>query len=40
MELTPERLIAQCAGGELLPAYLIAGPEMLRVLEAADAVRA
>ncbi len=40
MELTPERLIAQCASGELLPAYLIAGPEMLRVLEAADAVRA
>lgn len=40
MELTPERLIAQCAGGELLPAYLVAGPEMLRVLEAADAVRA
>ncbi|HWU70599.1 MAG TPA: DNA polymerase III subunit delta, partial [Pseudoxanthomonas sp.] len=40
MELTPERLIAQCASGELLPAYLIAGPEMLRVLETADAVRA
>ena len=40
MELTPERLVAQCAaGGELLPAYLIAGPETLRVLEAADAVR-
>ena len=41
MELTPERLVAQCAaGGDLLPAYLVAGPEMLRVLEAADAVRA
>lgn len=40
MESTPERLIAQSVGGELLPAYLIAGPEMLRVLEAADAVRA
>lgn len=41
MELTPERLAAQCAaGGELLPAYLVAGPETLRVLETADAVRA
>ncbi|MFT3763086.1 MAG: DNA polymerase III subunit delta [Pseudoxanthomonas sp.] len=40
MELTPERLAGQCGEGPLLPAYLIAGPEMLRVLEAADAVRA
>lgn len=40
MELTPERLAAQCGDGPLLPAYLIAGPELLRVLEAADAVRA
>lgn len=40
MELTPERLVAQLAGGPLAPAYLIAGPEALRVLEAADAVRA
>lgn len=40
MELTPERLIAQLAGEPLRPAYLIAGPETLRVLEAADAVRA
>ena len=39
MELTPERLIAHCAGGELPAVCLIAGPEMLRVLEAADAVR-
>ena len=40
MELTPERLAAQCGDGPLLPVYLIAGPETLRVLEAADAVRA
>ncbi len=40
MELTPERLAAQLAGEPLRPAYLIAGPETLRVLEAADAVRA
>jgi DNA polymerase-3 subunit delta len=40
MELTPERLATQCSDGSLLPAYLIAGPELLRVLEAADAVRA
>jgi DNA polymerase-3 subunit delta len=39
VELTPERLIAQCADGALQPVYLIAGPEMLRVIEAADAVR-
>lgn len=39
MELTPERLAGQLAGEPLRPAYLIAGPEPLRVLEAADAVR-
>ena len=36
----PERLAAQLAPEPLRPAYLIAGPEPLRVLEAADAVRA
>jgi DNA polymerase-3 subunit delta len=40
MELSPERLPAQLATEPLRPAYLIAGPEPLRVLEAADAVRA
>lgn len=41
MELTPERLAQQLASSSpLLPAYLIAGPELLRVQEAADAVRA
>ena len=40
MELTPERLAAQLAQEPLRPAYLIAGPEPLRVLEAADALRA
>ena len=40
MELKPEQLTAQLASGPLCPAYLIAGPEPLRVLEAADAVRA
>lgn len=40
MELTPDRLPAQLAAESLRPAYLIAGPEPLRVLEAADAVRA
>ncbi|MCL6714083.1 DNA polymerase III subunit delta [Pseudomonas sp. R2.Fl] len=39
MELKPEQIAAR-ADEPLLPAYLIAGPEMLRVLEAADAVRA
>ena len=39
MELKPEQLVAQLDSG-LQPAYLIAGPEPLRVLEAADAVRA
>ena len=45
MELKPEQLVAQlgldqAAPSPLRPAYLIAGPEPLRVLEAADAVRA
>jgi len=39
MELTPERLGAQLRAEPLRPVYLIAGPEPLRVLEAADAVR-
>jgi len=39
MELTPERLVALPDEAALHPVYLIAGPEMLRVLEAADAVR-
>ncbi|WP_226468751.1 DNA polymerase III subunit delta [Luteimonas panaciterrae] len=40
MELSPERLSAQLRAEPLRPAYLIAGPEPLRVIEAADAVRA
>ena len=40
MELKTEQLAAQVASEPLRPAYLIAGPEPLRVLEAADAVRA
>ncbi|MEG3789952.1 DNA polymerase III subunit delta [Lysobacter sp. CCNWLW3] len=40
MELKPEQLATQVASEPLRPAYLIAGPEPLRVLEAADAVRA
>lgn len=39
MEMTPERLVALPADGTLHPVYLVAGPETLRVLEAADAVR-
>ena len=39
MELTPERLGALPDDAPLHPVYLIAGPETLRVLEAADAVR-
>jgi DNA polymerase-3 subunit delta len=39
-ETTPEQLAAALPRGPLAPAYLIAGPEPLRVLEAADAVRA
>ncbi|WP_045728297.1 DNA polymerase III subunit delta [Xanthomonas sp. GPE 39] len=40
MELRPEQLLTQPATQPLHPVYLIAGPETLRVLEAADAVRA
>ena len=40
METTPERLAAQLPKEPLRPAYLVAGSEPLRVLEAADAVRA
>jgi DNA polymerase-3 subunit delta len=40
VETTPEQLAARIARGPLAPAYLIAGAEALRVLEAADAVRA
>ena len=40
MELKTEQLATQVQAGPLRPAYLIAGPEPLRVLEAADAVRA
>ncbi|MCI4566872.1 DNA polymerase III subunit delta [Lysobacter sp. CFH 32150] len=40
MELTPARLATQLAGEPLRSVYLIAGPEPLLVLEAADAVRA
>lgn len=40
MELAPERLAAELERGPLQPAYLVAGAETLRVLEAADAVRA
>jgi DNA polymerase III subunit delta len=40
MEIRPDRVAAQLAAGPLRPAWLIAGPEPLLVLEAADAVRA
>lgn len=40
MELRPEQLASQGADVSLAPVYLIAGPETLRVLEAADAIRA
>jgi DNA polymerase-3 subunit delta len=40
MELRADRFDRQLAGEPLRPAYLIAGPEPLRVQEAADAVRA
>jgi DNA polymerase III subunit delta len=39
VELTPERVSALPDDGALHPVFLIAGPEMLRVQEAADAVR-
>lgn len=40
METSPEQFAARVANAPLAPAYLIAGQEPLRVLEAADAVRA
>ncbi len=40
MDVRPDQLAAQVADQPLRPAYLIAGPETLHVLEAADAVRA
>ncbi|WP_028917835.1 DNA polymerase III subunit delta [Pseudoxanthomonas sp. J35] len=40
MELRPDQLATQAAAQPLQPAYLIAGPETLHVIEAADAVRA
>ena len=39
-ELKPDRLAAQLEAGPLAPAWLVAGPEPLLVLEAADAIRA
>jgi DNA polymerase-3 subunit delta len=39
MDTSPEQLATRVAREPLAPAYLIAGPETLRVLEAADAVR-
>lgn len=39
MELRPEQLTELSADKPLAPVYLIAGPERLRVLEAADGVR-
>lgn len=40
MEVSPDQLVSQLDAGPLQPAYLIAGPEPLLVVEAADAVRA
>ena len=40
MELRPEQLASAAGGQPLAPVYLVAGPETLRVLEAADALRA
>ena len=40
MDLKPDRLATQLAAEPLRPAYLVAGPEPLLVLEAADAIRA
>ena len=39
-ELSPEQLASGLARGPLAPVYLVAGAEMLRVLECADAIRA
>ena len=38
-ETTPEQLAAGLGRGPLAPAYLVAGAEILRVLECADAIR-
>lgn len=40
MDLSVDRIATQLAGQPLRPAYLVAGPETLLVLEAADTVRA
>ena len=40
MELRPDQLAAQAAAQPLRPVYLVAGPEPLLVMEAADAIRA
>lgn len=40
MELRPEQLANPSGSQPLQPVYLVAGPETLRVLEAADAIRA
>ena len=40
MELRPEQLAELASDKALAPVYLVAGPERLRVLEAADGVRA
>ena len=40
MQLKPDRLAATLAAEPLRPVYLVAGPEPLLVLEAADAIRA
>ncbi len=39
MELTPDRIARHLAGEPLKPAWLVAGPETLLVLEAADEIR-
>lgn len=40
MDIKPDRLAAQLAAGPLRPAWLVASPEPLLLLEAADAIRA
>src|SRR6476661_828869 len=40
MDVKPDRLAAQLASGPLRPAWLVASPEPLLMLEAADAIRA
>ena len=40
MDVKPDRLAAQLASGQLRPAWLVASPEPLLLLEAADAIRA